>query len=227
MTRFSTRRSVQESRILPIFLVQITADSNAAQLWKVKSLFHHIISWEKLHRKEAIQCKRCQRIGHAVANCNLKYRCVKCKEDHKPGECAVVSKDHKEVYSINCKTTGHPASYRGCPVLLELKNKLINKQHLQHQNKVNSLDRGSGSVRPNMSFADAVRGSTNKSEKPVIQTEARANDRTRSMKVNTDSSQGVSQIQYRLDKLENSIKIINNRLDTLANLIVKFYNKDD
>jgi len=71
VSRFTTRRSMQEGRVLPIFLVQISANNNTAQLWKIKSLFHHIVSWEKLRRKEAIQCKRCQRIGHAAANCNL------------------------------------------------------------------------------------------------------------------------------------------------------------
>lgn len=41
--------------------------------------------------------------------------------------------------------------------------------------------------------------------------EAAANDRKRSMKDNTDQPQGESQIQLRLDKLEKSMEIINNR----------------
>ncbi|KAI4473877.1 hypothetical protein M0802_015898 [Mischocyttarus mexicanus] len=43
-----------------------------------------------------MQCRRCQRFGHSVSNCDLEYRCVKCREEHEPGECKA-------------------ASYRGCP----------------------------------------------------------------------------------------------------------------
>lgn len=34
-------------------------------------------------------------------------------------------------------------------------------------------------------------------------------------------------LQLRLDKLEKSMEIINNRLDTLTNLVTKLYSKDD
>jgi len=86
--RFTTNKSKIENKILPIFIVQITPESKINNLKKVKFLFHQVIRWEKLMRRDTIQCKKCQRIGHAAANCNLPYRCVKCDSKHKPGECS-------------------------------------------------------------------------------------------------------------------------------------------
>lgn len=108
-----------------------------------------------------------------------------------------------------------------------MKNRIASKQYLQHQSKINRLEYINKLVRFNLSFADAVRDSANKSEKLFVQTKAVANDKARLMNDNTDSLQCVFQIQSRLDKLENSIDIINYRLDTLVNLIVKLFSKND
>lgn len=69
----------------------------------------------------------------------------------------------------------------------------------------------------------------NNYEKPFIQTEVSMNDKVRPMKDNIEKSQSftVSQFRSRLDKLENSIEIISNKLDILTNLMVKIYNKND
>ncbi|EZA52006.1 hypothetical protein X777_09440 [Ooceraea biroi] len=48
------------------------------------TICNQVIRWEKLRRKNVIQCRRCQRIGPSTANCNLKFRCVKCKGNHNP-----------------------------------------------------------------------------------------------------------------------------------------------
>lgn len=88
---------------------------------------HHVIQWDKLRRKDIIQCIRYQRLGHAVANCNLDYRCVRCKEDHKPGFCSAGKGNNHVSYCINCNNVGHPAFYRGCPKIIEIKNKIMSK----------------------------------------------------------------------------------------------------
>jgi len=68
--RFTTNKSKNDNKILPIFIIQITPESKINNLKKVKYLFHQVIRWEKLMRRDTIQCKKCQRIGHAAANCN-------------------------------------------------------------------------------------------------------------------------------------------------------------
>lgn len=87
--RFETKRSIANRSLLPMFLVQISADSDPNAFLKINNILHQAISWEKIIKREAAQCRRCQRIGHSASNCNLPYRCVKCKENHGPGECLI------------------------------------------------------------------------------------------------------------------------------------------
>lgn len=131
VARFTTRKSVAENIPLPIFMVQLDASSQTHELQKINRLAHHVIKWEKLKSKDIIQCKKCQRIGHVATNCNMRFRCVKCSEQHDPGNCSLPTKtnnDRSKVYCVNCKNFGHPASYRGCPVLIELKRKATEKK---------------------------------------------------------------------------------------------------
>lgn len=57
-------------------------------------------------------------------NCNLKYRCVKCNKQLDLGNCKLSGSqqtDREEIYCVNCKKYGYPASYRGCQSLIDLK----------------------------------------------------------------------------------------------------------
>lgn len=126
VTHFTTKRSVAENIPLSIFLVQLDANCQFHKLQKVNRLCHHVISWEKLKKKDIIQCKKCQRLGHVASNCNMKYRCVKCNEQHDPGNCKLSKEDivsKEKLYCATCKNFGHPASYCGCPILIELKKR--------------------------------------------------------------------------------------------------------
>ena len=53
---------------------------------------HHVVSWERLAKKEPTMCLRCQRFGHSAINCNLDFRCVKCEEKHEPGDCTLITR---------------------------------------------------------------------------------------------------------------------------------------
>ncbi|XP_014473076.1 PREDICTED: nucleic-acid-binding protein from mobile element jockey-like isoform X1 [Dinoponera quadriceps] len=110
-SRFSTKRSIQNKIILPIFLVTIEANSNLDMLKEIKYIDYNVIHWERLKKKETIQCKKCQRIGHAAINCNMSYRCVKCKSNHDPDKCdSIIKKTLKIpvlVRSLQSSSVGH------------------------------------------------------------------------------------------------------------------------
>lgn len=101
------------------FLVQLTHDSNPSLLMKVPSLAYQNVKWEPLRKNQMYQCRKCQRLGHTSTNCNLGYRCVKCSDKHGPGECKLQAElsDKNQLYCVNCRENGHPASYRGCPFM--------------------------------------------------------------------------------------------------------------
>lgn len=127
VSRFTTRAAEANGYHLPIFMVQLTAASNPKGLSAIKVVAHHVVTCEKLKRREILQCKRCQRLGHAAINCNFPYRCVKCKINHGPENCAISNANKDTLYCINCNTFGHPASYRGCPKIKEITDSIKSK----------------------------------------------------------------------------------------------------
>lgn len=138
-------------------LVQVTNTSTTAELFKVKSLAYQRIRWEHLRKPSLFQCRKCQRIGHASANCFLNYRCVKCAGSHEPGKCPIVAKDNRaELKCANCGKNGHPASYGGCPYLkmaMGLKKEQAANRRAATENKVNRI---AASVNGNFSYAEAA-----------------------------------------------------------------------
>lgn len=49
-----TRRSILNKTVLPIFLVQIAADSVQNELLKINNLLHRAVTWEKLIKKKQL-----------------------------------------------------------------------------------------------------------------------------------------------------------------------------
>lgn len=144
VSRLSTVHSRETKRILPFFLVQITANSSAGKLQEIRYVARQVVTWERLRKSEPLQCKRCQRYGHVANNCNMDYRCVKCADQHAPGECKIIKDegtvDKQCLFCVVCKSFGHPASYRGCLKYKEFRksiqaNIMKNKEKIQKNNR--------------------------------------------------------------------------------------------
>lgn len=166
VSRFVTARSKANKVTLPIFVVQLSANSSAGKLHNIKYLSHQVVRWEKLKKKDVMQCKNCQRYGHAAANCEMDYRCVKCAENHQPGQCAIPKNedviDHSKIYCVMCSSYGHPASYKGCKKYLEMKQRLrekINFTKEKAKNRRLTISKFTDNyVQPGLKFSDIIRG---------------------------------------------------------------------
>lgn len=66
---------------------------------------------------EILQCRNCQRLGHAVLNCNLPYSFVKCNTPHSPRQCLKTSQQNPTY--VNCDSNTHPTNNRNCPMFLQ------------------------------------------------------------------------------------------------------------
>jgi len=157
--QLTTPRSTRDNISLPIYIVQVKSEEIKKELKLIKYLNHQKIYWEDYEKKDAIiQCVNCQRFGHVASNCQMGYRCVKCIESHKPGECKISDKEpDKEIYCVLCKQNGHPASYRGCPYYKNLETKLktnrssnVKKTQEKQNQFINNY------VKSNVSFADII-----------------------------------------------------------------------
>jgi hypothetical protein len=93
------------------------------------------------------QCYNCQLYGHAASNCHRPYRCVKCTEQHEPGQCKRTTREGHAA-CVNCKGQ-HPANSVECPQYKKY-TEIITKRRTTQTISQNSL-------RP--TFAQTVRQS--------------------------------------------------------------------
>lgn len=79
-----------------------------------KAIGNLIVKWDKLdrRRKKPTQCHRCQLWGHSARNCGHNYKCVKCIEEHLPGQCLRTTRDGF-AKCVNC-SGDHAANSRQC-----------------------------------------------------------------------------------------------------------------
>lgn len=148
---FKSPRS--KGKIFNCFIVEINKEQDVNEVYKKTLLMNQKVHWERLQNKDVTQCRNCQRFGHIAINCGMPYVCVKCNEQHQPGECKRKESQGTEVYCANCKKNGHPASYKGCP---SYKAKAADKEKLKAQKKVQQEFAAKSActlTRPAISFA--------------------------------------------------------------------------
>lgn len=144
VSKYATLKSKREreNRDLSIYRVQLSPFSQVHELTDIKYLLNQTVIWENINNTDMMQCYRCQRYNHTARNCKMPFRCVKCKNQHVPGECpadkikADVAKSNADVIKqndskidsaitlqslpisscVNCGQSGHPANYRKCPM---------------------------------------------------------------------------------------------------------------
>lgn len=156
---FVSVKKLQTKQASSLFIIQATASSNEANILKIDKLNHVIIKWEKLQRRDILQCRRCQRLGHTASNCGMQYRCVKCNSPHAPGQCklpAGVQHEHHEVFCISCNEYGHPASYHGCPQIVKFKQNIAARKQTDQRATEEKNKQYNNFTRPSVSFRDAL-----------------------------------------------------------------------
>lgn len=157
VSKFTTPKSVKDGYDLPIFLVQITSESNVKCLKSIRGLLYRCVRWEALRKAQIPQCRNCQSFFHSASNCFMERRCVKCDKSHDAGKCSLVNVNEDErdkLFCVLCKKFGHPASYRGCEKFKNLQEKLkIRRQEMSQRGEKKYIN-----VNSSLSFANALKG---------------------------------------------------------------------
>lgn len=134
VSKFKTSRSIKNNLDTGLFLVTLNPGKSLSDISHIKYLHKQSLTWERPKKKNnEIQCRRCQGLGHISKNCGSQYNCVKCDQKHAPGECQRSKSDSSDPYCINCRSNGHPANWRGCPVF----KKYAAKRRERIQNAIN------------------------------------------------------------------------------------------
>lgn len=101
----------------PVYLVAFKEPSTNINTLRqsYKSFDGLLITWEIFdnRRKRPMPCRRCKMWGHAASGCGHKYRCIKCADEHEPGECSRKDRNKGDPKCVNCKGP-HIASSQEC-----------------------------------------------------------------------------------------------------------------
>ncbi|GBM39875.1 hypothetical protein AVEN_254734-1 [Araneus ventricosus] len=99
----------------PIFLIEISKSPKINDVFQITRFNKFTVEIEKYRQKrKATMCYNCSEFFHSAKNCKCKPRCIKCGEPHETRLCPIREKIENPT-CINCKESGHVASWRGCP----------------------------------------------------------------------------------------------------------------
>jgi hypothetical protein len=110
---FAMRGRNGEPTRSPLYLVHFSSDTDLSALKSITNICHCKVTFQKYKTKGTFtQCFRCQRHGHAAANCNRLSRCVKCGSDHPTASCNKSTQTPAKC--CNCGGD-HTANFKNCP----------------------------------------------------------------------------------------------------------------
>ena len=153
------------------YVIILTPESKISNVTKINNIAQQVPKWEPYKKKLIYQCHKCQEIGHSSNNCFKKYRCVKCLDDHKQGECKVPKGQKTDnVACVNCGEKGHPASYLGCPFLKFAAKTIKTNKKITYTNKLEKENKLINMVTQGRSYANVLaptRENINKNYNPT------------------------------------------------------------
>lgn len=153
------------------FIVQIEHQSIARELMNEHIICYQQVKWDWFRKNKVFQCRKCQRVGHASNNGHFDRRCVKCGEARGKEDCKIPKDADKNLLKCaNCKNSGHPASYYGCPYLKYAQNQLNAQRNMKKdiaQKKIEAAVQqktprtwDSRKINSNITFAQTASGLT-------------------------------------------------------------------
>lgn len=126
-----------------IWQITLQPKTDTNTILNIRYIEQWSVKWELMKKQLITQCRRCQRFNHSASNCTLPFRCVKCTNNHKPGECTLNTNNNKtRPTCVNCKGEHTANNARLCPAFkkqLEIKEqKKQNKTQTTRTNANNT-----------------------------------------------------------------------------------------
>ncbi|GFT57341.1 nucleic-acid-binding protein from transposon X-element [Trichonephila clavipes] len=137
---------------LPVFLITLPRNIYNSKIFELNRLCYLAVNVEGYEGKGVTQCYSCNKFNHTSDLCHLKPRCLKCGLSHQTKDCEINKVE--QMYCINCETVGHMANYAKCPLYPKPKKGAPTKNN-NYTSVINSI------VRPNLSYANATKTTTN------------------------------------------------------------------
>ncbi|GFT49236.1 nucleic-acid-binding protein from transposon X-element [Trichonephila clavipes] len=149
---------------LPIFMVELEKKQDSPDIFKMKKCCYLTVQVDAFNRRPGVsQCYNCNLFNHSSKNCFMRTRCLKCGESHRTNECPIKEKIENPV-CINCNKTRHMANWSQCEEFPKRKPK--KGETIRNRNTSTTTSKPSKPVTPNLSFAAALSGASNKNSTP-------------------------------------------------------------
>ncbi|GFT29847.1 nucleic-acid-binding protein from transposon X-element [Trichonephila clavipes] len=149
---------------LPIFMVELEKKPDSPDIFQLKKCCFLTVQVDAFNRRPGVsQCYNCNLFNHSSKNCFMRTRCLKCGESHRTSECPIKEKIENPV-CINCNKTGHMANWSQCEEFP--KRKPRKGETIRNRNTSTETNKTSKQVTPNLSFAAAFSGASNKNNTP-------------------------------------------------------------
>lgn len=197
---------------LPIYFVEIEANTNNKLIYDIKTLLHcRIVIEPPRPKREIPQCGNCQQYGHTKKYCFRQPKCIKCAGDHASINCERKGRSDS-VKCVLCEGN-HPANYKGCSIYKELQKikyppqpvKRKQMSHPEHQRGIANTNRPP----TGLSYRDILQ-----SNKPSHQPASKASPNESSPSSNSD-----------MKELMNSMTKLMQQLTSVTNLLIEVMTK--
>lgn len=205
------------------YLIVLSCDSEIQNLTKIKSLKCHTIKWEEFKSKKVFQCHKCQLTNHSAKNCELQYRCVKCLDNHLPGQCISKANPDFQPQCVNCGKTGHPASYRGCEFLKYATSQVKEVKYTRIVEQKQKINKIYNQVQPGVLYSNVSKGYNSRENlfPPLRQSNHNNNQASLEDLLNSHTQMIIDSLAGKIDKIstkvdENSSKIA--KIATVLNI---------
>lgn len=192
------------------YLVILSNDSVMSNLTSIRKLMYQSIRWVSYRKNKIFQCRNCQLTDHSSKNCSLKYRCVKCTDEHKPGECPKKDLPDSVPQCVNCGKEGHPASFRGCEFLMFAEEKYQARKTNSDNKRVEKAQKIHQQVKPNLSCRNVVANDNNTSQSDFPRIPQRGYNVHKQLSIEDLLDEHAKKI---IDSLSDKIGTIANKVD--------------
>lgn len=196
---------------LDMFMVSFSSEENIKKVFELGNILGCKVEVEALKKNNLIpQCKNCQNYNHTHKYCNKEARCVKCAGKHETKDC--LKPRDALPKCIHCGE-GHPASYRGCAVAIELQ-KIRNSSRATTKNLPSRNVNNSQAQTPIKSHAEIP------NKRRLTFAEIVSNENRQQIKKDEGEERTQKILQIILTKLDNQQRIISylqSRFEKLEN----------
>lgn len=185
-----------------MFFLELEPQDSNKDIYKLERLYYSKVLVEPVRQNRTIpQCANCLRLGHTKKYCTRKQRCIKCSEYHDNKNCKKTSRE--ELKCALCEGK-HPANYKGCEVYKKLQQQKF--PTLRPTTQINNRK-----VDGKLTYAAAAQN-------------PETNEETVPMPAHSSKE---SELEQRINKMENLMTKMIERMDTMMSIVTKLLNKLD